>query len=246
MDDNIRDLRFRIGFEWRSIINQYPKILAAWIGWRNPPGVFGLSQQRTDLVIEGYPRSGNTFAWYAFSMSQKGIYEVLHHSHQPARIIESVKLAIPTLVLIRQPKDCVISYCIYRPELSLRLALSHWIRFYQIIKPHHENIAIAQFDDVISNFSTVIHKVNQKFITNFDLFDHTEKNVQLVFDQIEQKSKRLSNRMVSISSMEDKISRPSKNREEKQEKLSEQFKNDSRLAALLAKADELYHEWINY
>jgi hypothetical protein len=39
--------------------------------------------KETHLVIEGFPRSANTFAVAAFKYSQKGSIKIAHHLHVP-------------------------------------------------------------------------------------------------------------------------------------------------------------------
>ena len=64
------------------------------------------------VVIEGFPRSGNSFARRAFIMAQDETFDVTriaHHLHVPAQVIRAARWRIPTLVLIRRPKDAVLS-----------------------------------------------------------------------------------------------------------------------------------------
>ena len=63
----------------------------------------------TDLVIEGFPRSGNTFAVAAFVLSQPRPVRIAHHHHVPAQVIYAVKRGIPVLVVVRKPDDAVLS-----------------------------------------------------------------------------------------------------------------------------------------
>jgi hypothetical protein len=54
----------------------------------------------TQLVIEGYPRLGNTFAVVAFLQAQKEDVRIAHHLHAPAQVIRAARWRIPTIVLI--------------------------------------------------------------------------------------------------------------------------------------------------
>ena len=44
----------------------------------------------TQMVIEGFPRSGNTFAVFAFRHAQRRDIRVAHHLHAPAQVIRAV------------------------------------------------------------------------------------------------------------------------------------------------------------
>src|ERR671920_2182155 len=64
----------------------------------------------TQLVIEGFPRSGNSFARRAFIMAQDEPQiknHIAHHLHVPAQVVQAARWQIPTLVLIRRPRDAV-------------------------------------------------------------------------------------------------------------------------------------------
>jgi len=234
------DALLRLGLEWRSIISQYPRVYAAWVGVRAPSIALGINKQRTDLVLEGYPRSGNTFAWHAFMMAQSMPFEVAHHSHIAARVIKAVRSGIPTLVLIREPRDCAISYCIYEPQLTVGMALVHWIRFYRAIQPYRHGYVLATFDQVVTDFGIVTSTVNERFGTQFGVFQHTDENVKLVFSRIESRLELINSRGHFAGSMEDRIGRPSHDRESKRQELENRLEQDRRLVSLVCRASELY------
>src|SRR5215211_5813810 len=69
----------------------------------------------TQLVIEGFPRSGNSFARSAFVMAQSespGKIRIAHHMHVPAQVVRAARWQIPTLVVIRRPRDAVLSFAL--------------------------------------------------------------------------------------------------------------------------------------
>ena len=85
------------------------------------------------VVIEGFPRSGNSFARRAFIMAQGENFDVAriaHHLHVPAQVIRAARWRIPTLVLLRRPKDAVLSLVI-RDPISVDQALRYYISFYE-------------------------------------------------------------------------------------------------------------------
>src|SRR5919112_6338070 len=68
-----------------------------------------LVDRKTQIVIEGFPRSGNTFAVVAFQQAQRESVRVAHHLHMPAQVIRAAKWGIPTLLLARKPTDAALS-----------------------------------------------------------------------------------------------------------------------------------------
>src|SRR5437773_4880663 len=73
----------------------------------------------TEIVIEGFPRSATSFAVAAFQMAQDHTVDIAHHTHSPSQVIEAVRRGIPTLLLVREPEDAILSHVVRRPELTV-------------------------------------------------------------------------------------------------------------------------------
>jgi hypothetical protein len=85
------------------------------------------------VVIEGCPRSGNSFARRAFSMAQDETFDVTSiadRMHVPAQVVRAARWQIPTLVLIRRPRDAVLSFAVWDP-ISVDKALRYYLSFYE-------------------------------------------------------------------------------------------------------------------
>jgi hypothetical protein len=192
----------------------------------------------TDFVIEGFPRSGNSFAVAAFRMAQPRPVRLAHHLHAPAQIIAAARRRLPILVLIREPVAAVSSLVIRHPEIPLKMALQEYIRFYKTAAPYRRQFVIGLFDEVTSDFGEVIRRVNRRFSTDFGFFEHNETNVQKSFAIIEQKNRERNNGALA----ELRIARPSQVREK--------LKTERHLAPatakhqrLVAEAQSLYHDF---
>ncbi|KPK93445.1 MAG: hypothetical protein AMJ88_07845 [Anaerolineae bacterium SM23_ 63] len=174
----------RLKWDLRSFLAQFPSIYLPLTSLRGKEHQL-VVDPHTDLVIDGYPRSGNTFALIAFTLAQPGELRVGHHLHAPAQVIWSVKNNIPVLVLIRQPINAVISFLIYERFPTIQQSLRDYIRYYRKIMPFREGFVIARFEEVTEDFGEVIQRVNSHFGTNFHKFKHTDENVQKCFELIE-------------------------------------------------------------
>lgn len=197
-----------------------------------------LVDERTEIVIEGFPRSGNTFAVVAFRVAQQRPLAIAHHLHVPAQVIWAVRKGVPALLLIRKPTDAVISLVIYDPTVSIARALKRYIRFYTAVAPHSDGCIVATFDQVISSFGDVTERINARYQTSFLTFDHTEEDVQRCFEIIEQKHRRRRRRP---SVTEATVSRPSPEREKLKELLRKDLQ-EPRIRPLIARANEQYDE----
>ena len=70
----------------------------------------------TDIVVEGFPRSGNTFAVFALRDASDGRLSVASHVHHPSQVKLAVRKGLPTLLVIREPVACLASYLIAGPH----------------------------------------------------------------------------------------------------------------------------------
>ena len=157
----------------------------------------------TQLVIEGFPRSANSFARVAFNRAQKGTVRIATGLHVPAQVIRAVRWQIPTLVLIRRPKDAVLSFAI-RDPISIEQALEYYLSFYETIEGYADAYVLGTFEEVTGDFGRVIRRLNDRFDTSFSPFHHNERNVEAVLARVERNSKR----KFGESHWENKASRP--------------------------------------
>jgi hypothetical protein len=145
-----------------------------------------LVDRRTQIVIEGFPRSGNTFAVVAFQQAQRESVRVAHHLHMPAQVIRAAQWSIPTLLLARKPTDAALSWVIREPGVPIRQALKHYVSFYKKAAQYRDALVVGFFEEVTRDYGMVLERVNAKFGTGFSSFVHSEDNVRCVFDHIDE------------------------------------------------------------
>jgi hypothetical protein len=185
--------RFTTQLRYRSkqFIGRHPWLYRAI--FRNRSGFEDLLvDEETDICIEGFPRSANSFAVAAFRHAQDEPVGIAHHNHVPAPVLTAVRRGIPTIVLIRDPVEAVM---LFRGlllqiaaangeenafHISYALRLKAWISFYETIKPVADRIVIDPFEEVIDDFGGVIDRVNKRFGTAFARFHHTSATVDEV------------------------------------------------------------------
>jgi hypothetical protein len=142
----------------------------------------------TEITIEGFPRSGNSFAVCAFKFGQQRPVAVAHHMHVPAQVIQSVRFDIPTCVLIRQPEEAIRSMVLKYPGIPLRFALLGYALFYETCMRYQGHFVAASFEQVVADFGAVIDRINARFATRFARFEHTPSNVERVFAFLDRKA----------------------------------------------------------
>ena len=142
-------------------------------------------RRTTEIVIEGYPRSGNTFAVVAFRLAQGREIEMAHHLHAAAQIKRAARLDVPAIVLIREPSEAILSLVVRDPHASMRWALRSYIRFYSTVVPYLEKTVIAPFEMVTSDLASIIQMVNTRYGTAFKEFVPTEDALNSVRQTVE-------------------------------------------------------------
>jgi hypothetical protein len=187
----------------------------------------------TQLVIEGFPRSANSFARVAFNRAQNERVRIANGLHVPAQVIRASRWRIPTLVLIRKPKDAVLSFAI-RDPISLDQALRYYLSFYETVEAYRDAYVLGLFEEVTEDFGRVIRRLNDRFETTFSPFHHDEQNVEGVLARIERNSRK---RFGEASP--DKASLPFAVREEKKHELGYALENP-RLQGLIVRAEAVY------
>lgn len=165
--------------------------------YRPRPAFDGLLvTEETDICIEGFPRSANSFAVQAFQYAQPRPVQIAHHTHVPANPIRACEWGIPTVVLIRPPEDAIVSRIALDKEVRRaehgagsarqRVSFAAWIHawrsFYRALEPYRDRgeLLVAFFSVVIEDMGRVIERVNAHFGTGFETFDHTAEAVAAV------------------------------------------------------------------
>src|SRR5262245_46866446 len=112
----------------------------------------------TEVVIEGFPRCGNSFAFAAFRMAQARPVHIAHHLHAPAQVIAAARRGTPTIVVIRPPDDAVVSLLLRAPGWRADEAYAEYLRFYARILPYRERFVVATFAEVVADFGAVVRR----------------------------------------------------------------------------------------
>lgn len=217
---------------------KYPTVIFSfyWLSRRDRTRVV---TPETQLVIEGFPRSANAFAAVAFGQAQNEKVRVARSSHVPAQVIRAARWQIPTLVLIRKPRDAILSLVV-RDPVSVDQALRHYVSFYKTVEKCRSAYVLGLFEEVTEDYGEVIRRVNDKFGTTFSLFHHNEQNVNKVFARIDRNYRKRHGETYR----ETKVSRPSIAREEMKREVVHDLENPKR-RKLIAEAEALYARLTN-
>ena len=118
----------------------------------------------TDAVVEGYPRSGNTFAVRAIKMMMQKhnlSYHIAHHTHNAMNLQIGTSLNKPCIVLLRDPMDAMLSLQIYKQasrhkDEPLTSLIDQWLEFHKIVYRIRNKCTIVQFEKFSQDFNALI------------------------------------------------------------------------------------------
>ncbi len=205
----------------------------------------GTARQLTDqtsLVIEGFPRSGNTFAYFAVchaANEENRSLEVSSHVHTPSAVKAATARRIPTVVVIRRPLDAVTSLLIAAPHVPFDRAILEWSHHHQEIWPYRDRFLTATFQQVTTDMGSVTQRLGRLFGTHLPQYQPSEVNDAEVFASIEQ------NHQVLHGGTENVVPRPSSARQAERIWLEDQLKAPH-LARLLHDANLIFGRYSSH
>lgn len=168
-------MQIHIPFHWtlRTWAGRSPALFNAAFGILNDGS--RLVGRDTGLVLEGFPRSGNSFSVFAFMNAGAGDMKIAHHVHSPSQIIGAARYGVPAVLLIRAPKPAAAAGVAKIPTHTVSDLLRAYTVYYRTLLPLRAHFVIAPFDTLTSDVGRVIDAVNRRFGTSFDRVD-TERH----------------------------------------------------------------------
>lgn len=120
-----------------------------------------------DVCIEGYPRSGNSWAVFCFRRWNPRA-RIAHHAHVPGQVLEALHARIPTAVVIRPPVDAVASYLVFSGgRVSARVALWAYTRFHDRLRAVAGELTVCGFEELTASPEVLVARLNNRFGTSF-------------------------------------------------------------------------------
>jgi|AntRauTorcE11897_2_1112592.scaffolds.fasta_scaffold11569_2 hypothetical protein len=190
-----------------------------------------LFSRDTDIVIEGFPRVGNTFFVVAFQKLSEKKLTIAHHVHLTCQIKEALASKKPIIVLVRDPIDAVVSLKIREPRISIYVALFWYLQFYSFALKHKARIEIKFFSSFISNYNEIAIK-GFRFKESINLKDDD------IFSQINEINRKEDNEKANNDLA---VSMPTEEKEKRKREIMGNFNSNTWLAQ---KCSKVYEELI--
>jgi len=139
----------------------------------------------TKFLLDGYPRSGNTY----FSGLSKKVFNpeiFIHHFHCIAAVKIALSRDLPSFILIRNPADAISSYYLKSfalknkklskdtdKELVLKLTNDYYT-FHKYILNNQTNLEIVTFESTINNPNKILDLLNERVFDNKYVVTHEQ------------------------------------------------------------------------
>jgi hypothetical protein len=127
----------------------------------------------TDVFIDGYARSGNTFIIHLVRSLLPELNSV-HHLHAVAPIKIALLLNLPAFILIRDPMNCISSKYLKHfamrgievntpiDEHLLNQFISDYLTYYRFVKKNQDRLIILNFDQLIESPKIIVGKIKDR------------------------------------------------------------------------------------
>jgi len=117
----------------------------------------------TDLVIEGFPRSANTYTVDMIRTICRSVGHpqprIAHHTHAVLQLKLAEALDIPIVILLREPLEAISSFAIYS-EADITTCVQRYKEFYSGVLALEKTFCLALFSEITVDFNKFISAVN--------------------------------------------------------------------------------------
>jgi len=148
----------------------------------------------TALLIEGFPRSGNTWTEAVIRQCAPEDIRLAHHSHAAAHVKHAVALGVPVMVLYRAPDAAVRSWLtLYNNHPAARDGYLDYLSFYRETLPlQGKGVLFFSFEDATQRTGAMVAALNAAFglgLSEAGLDD--EAGRAAIFARMDRKAARL-------------------------------------------------------
>jgi len=189
--------------------------------------------RETQIVIDGFPRSANSYAMFAFLRTNPQRRGFAGHSHSPHLLRMAAERNLPAIVLLREPGAACASYAQYLDTSRLDMLLDAWSSFHSVLQPITSRLVVAPFEAVITDFGEVVQACNIRYGTEFSIYRPSKENERAVRHELDH-SARSRGRLPRH-----RVARPDPTRRASREVLDRMDGRDHRS---FARATEIYLE----
>jgi len=152
----------------RRFVRSYPVTFKTWLRVTNGYPV-KLPSVDTDLHVDGFQRSGNTFA----SLVLRDLFPdkaIATNLHAVAAIKQALDFEVPTIILLRDPEEAILSSIVRRVDgqreqlsAALSLDLHGYLDYYSYANERRDDLSFVVFDEMIRDATALVSAASAAF-----------------------------------------------------------------------------------
>lgn len=199
----------------------------------------------TDIVVEAFPRSANTYVVAYFKYAMEDSLTIASHRHAGVQFRFAKRYGVPSLCIIRNPVDAILSLKIRRPGVEIDLLVKEYAQFHKFVEKYLDSILLVSFEQVIESVSSVVEELNRKFLSDYPIVEVDDNIRDELFSIVEamDKKDRTYSRKPQGAETENMVARPSLNRAN--HRLREEYINAILASSFYAEAKRVYDDLMN-
>lgn len=114
-----------------------------------------LAGPETDLVIEGFPGSANSFVSNSVRTAIDRSVRIESHFHYTVQLRRARAKGVPTVVMVRRPVDACDSLKTKNPRTWDWLIVLRWLLYYRYVERYRDQLTVIDFDRAIADVDFV-------------------------------------------------------------------------------------------
>jgi len=171
----------------RSWLLSLPLVSALYIRL-NPLLRDQLVTRDTVLLIDGFPRSANGFASYAWRILLGPDARMSSLTHATRNFHRAARFGVPAVLLVREPDAVVASVLAYEPSHTPAWCFGAYARFYRRVAAVRDHAVVIDFETATKDVPEMVRRVNARFGTDFSIEAAERVSAEEVLDQIDQRA----------------------------------------------------------
>ena len=171
----------------RAAIERLPSLYVR-IAHHRTPERDGLDPT-TDMVVEGYPRSGNSFLVSWIARANPSV-RIASHMHSAAHVRAALRRDVPVVVVVREPEAALASAAVYNPRLPLDLHIERYHRFHTAVIDVVDDVIISPFAVTTGQPARVVEALRAR--TGLELAAEPPGGVAEVMAEVDRRTVRFN------------------------------------------------------
>jgi hypothetical protein len=142
------------------IVKSSPQIYVPLMWLRRTPFREKICRPDTDLLIEGYESSGNSWLFAGFESLHPEL-RIAHHLHKVAQLKLARRYRTTGVILFRDPSQAIASR-IAAFNCNLNIGVSEYLDFYNFALENVDLFSVYDFADVTADLGRVVNSIEER------------------------------------------------------------------------------------